>query len=119
MDEEVIHVAYKLKFLIDSKHQYARAIDASTRQLIQLVIGQQPWDKKKKAPTYTPTKEAFQADLLSFANTIFQQLSKPPHESIDIKKAFQEQEVKIDQIVEAHMTSLADVIAERYGYPSD
>ena len=70
MDPDIVRWAYKLQSLVDSKHQFARAIDASTRQLIQLIIGQSkpPADKE---PPYAPTKEAFYANLLTFAYTVF------------------------------------------------
>jgi len=105
MDSDVVCWAYKLQSLINSKHQYARAIDASIRQLIQLVIGQSkpPADKE---PLYAPTKEAFQADLLTFANAIFRQLLKPPPPT-DIAKALKAHVAIVDKIVGEHTGRLA------------
>jgi hypothetical protein len=62
--------------LLDSKHSFGRAIDASTRQLIQLIIASASAPASAKEP-YNPTKEAFQADLHRFAQRTFVQLSKP------------------------------------------
>jgi len=107
MDSDVVCWAYKLQSLVDSKHQYARAIDASTRQLIQLVIGQSKPPADKKEPLYAPTKEAFQADLLTFANAIFRQLSKPPPPT-DTAKALKAHIATIDKIVGEHTGRLAE-----------
>jgi len=95
---------------VDSKHQFARAIDASTRQLIQLVIGQSKPPADQKEPPYAPTKEAFQADLLAFAHAVFRQLSKPPPPPTDIAKALKAQATTISRIMDGHASRLAEHI---------
>src|ERR1035438_10324275 len=111
MDPEIISWAYKLKSLIDGKHQFARAIDASTRQLIQLVIGQSKPPADTKEPPYAPTKEAFQADLLTFAHAIFRQLSKPPP-PIDeaVARTFKSSTAIIERTLAAHTKALETFI---------
>ena len=104
MDSDIVCWAYKLQSLVNSKHQYARTIDASTRQLIQLVIGQSKPPADKKEPPYAPTKEAFHADLLTFAHAVFRQLSKPP---TDITKALKAHVTRIDRVMEEHAARLA------------
>ena len=104
MDSDIVCWAYKLQSLVDSKHQYARTIDASTRQLIQLVIGQSKPPADKKEPPYAPTKEAFHADLLTFAYTVFWQLLKPP---TNITKALKAHVTRIDRVMEEHAARLA------------
>jgi len=106
MDSDIICWAYKLQSLVDSKHQYARTIDASTRQLVQLVISQSKPLADTKEPCYAPTKEAFQADFRAFASAIFRQLLKPP--PIDITKALRAHTTTIDKIVGGHANSLAE-----------
>ncbi|KAF7882583.1 uncharacterized protein EAF02_005946 [Botrytis sinoallii] len=87
MDPKILNLARKLQELIDSKHQYARTIDAATKQLIQLICQANPRSTNASAaPSAPPTRDAFQADLLSFAHFIFQQLSKPP--PIDFEASF-------------------------------
>jgi hypothetical protein len=68
---DTVRQAWKLQSLIDSKHQFARSIDSCTRQLIQLAIGQSSDTSLKPKEPYSPTKAVFQADLVSFAKTIF------------------------------------------------
>ena len=75
MDTDIICWAYKFQSLVDGKHQFGRAINALTKQLIQQIIGQSTPPARE---LYTPSKEAFQADLLNFRNALFRQLSKPP-----------------------------------------
>ncbi|KAF7885691.1 uncharacterized protein EAF02_004200 [Botrytis sinoallii] len=53
-------------------------INTTTKQLIQLICQTNPHSINTSAtPSAPPTRDAFQADLLSFAYFIFQQLSKP------------------------------------------
>ena len=103
MDSDIVCWAYKLQSLVNSKHQYARTIDASTRQLIQLVIGQSKPPTNKKEPPYALIKEAFHADLLTFAYTIFQQLSKPP---TNITKALKAHVTRINRVIEEYAARL-------------
>jgi hypothetical protein len=49
-------------------------------------------------------KEAFHADLLTFAHTIFRQLSKPP---TNITKALKAHITRIDRVIEEHAARLA------------
>lgn len=109
MDSDIVRWAYNFSSLVEKKHQYARSIDVSTRQLIQLVISQSKPPADKKEP-YAPTREAFQADLLAFARIVFQQLSKPPPPPPDITKALKAYTSAIDKIVGVHAGRLADHI---------
>jgi len=106
MDSDIVRWAYKLQSLVENKHQFARAIDASTKQLIQLVISQSKPLADAKEPPYAPTKEAFQADLLTFANIVFRQLSRPP--PVDIANALKAHTRAIDKIMGGHAGRLAD-----------
>ncbi|RKF72916.1 hypothetical protein GcM3_096025 [Golovinomyces cichoracearum] len=80
MDTKIHTLAEKFNYLIESKHQYARAIDALTRQLVQLIISQSiaPASADSKKISYSPTKENFQVDLYTFAHLIYRQLTSPP-----------------------------------------
>ena len=68
MDTNIICWTYKFQSLVGGEHQFGRAIDALTKQLIQQIIGQ-PTPPVREL--YTPSKEAFQADLLNFGNAVF------------------------------------------------
>jgi hypothetical protein len=120
MDPEIISWAYKLKSLVDGKHQLARAIDASTRQLIHHVISQSPQPTTLvSAQEYRPSKEALKMDLQAFANAVFRQLSKPPlPPPIDVAKALRAHTTALDKTIMAqtarlmaHSTQLSEPIS--------
>jgi hypothetical protein len=79
MDPNLLRIAHRFQHLIDSKHQYARSIDGSNRQLIQLIIGQSNFPAPAGTKEYTNnlTKDAFHADLIRFAQAIFREMTKP------------------------------------------
>jgi hypothetical protein len=83
-DPSLCEQAKRFQSLLDRKHVRARAIDHSTRQLVQLVLAgqaaQASTSTSTPAPTkvYDPTNEALQADLQAFARRIFFLLNKPP-----------------------------------------
>jgi hypothetical protein len=82
-DTSLCEQAKRFQSLIDRKHVRARAIDHSTRQLVQLVLAGQAAQASASTPApvtkaYDPTNEALQADLQAFARRIFFLLNKPP-----------------------------------------
>jgi len=80
MNPDTVHCAFRLLHLIETKHQYARNIDASTRRLITLIT-QSAAHLRPPSTTLEPTpitKENFKADLELLATTIFEQASSQP-----------------------------------------
>jgi hypothetical protein len=76
MDTKTVQLAYRFQSLIDSKHQFARNLDPFTKQLIRQIT--RKYTSAAPLPlAYSPTKEAFQADLTEFAKVVFQRLSTP------------------------------------------
>lgn len=85
--------AFRFKHLLDTKNQYARILDASTKQLVQLIVSQSTSPAPASAKEYSPAnKDVLQADLLSFSLAIFTQLSKTPSE---FDKALKQQTAQI------------------------
>ena len=83
MDLKLVQLASRLQSLIDNKYQFARNFDPFTKQLIRQIT--QKHALSGPPPTYSPTKEALQAELAAFASLVFRQLSsrKLPPPSLD------------------------------------
>jgi hypothetical protein len=124
MDPELVRQARQFQSLLDSKHSFGRAIDASTRQLVQLIIVSAPASMKEP---YNPTKEAFQADLHRFAQRTFVQLAKPlpaPTSSISTKALLDAQTKTLEasllaqtRALKAQAKALDDRILELWNGP--
>lgn len=80
MDPETVHCAYRLLHIIDSKSQYSRSIDKSTREMISLIT-QSPAHShitKPPPPADAPTKEMVNTDLRYLGKSVFNQAIKTP-----------------------------------------
>jgi hypothetical protein len=85
MDPETVRCAINLQKLLCQKHDYARNIDLCTRKLITLIC--QSTANHPTPEPYRPTKEAFQQDLNTLAETLFQQANRPacqPCQPVDL-----------------------------------
>ena len=114
MDPEIINWAHKFKSLIDGKHQFARAIDASTRHLIQHVIGRSPQPPTPASVEYKPSKEALKVDLQAFTDAVFRVLSRPPPPPIDeaVARTFKSSTATIEKTLAAHTKALEIIMGQ-------
>jgi hypothetical protein len=76
MDPETVRCAINLQKLLCQKHDYARNIDLCTRKLITLICQSAANYPLTDSEPYRPTKEAFQQDLNTLAETLFQQANR-------------------------------------------
>lgn len=73
MDPKLVQSAFRLQSLVDNKHQFARNFDPFTKQLIRQITQTHTGPLQ----TYSPTREALQAELAAFASLVFRRLSAP------------------------------------------
>jgi hypothetical protein len=83
MDPDTVRCAINLQKLLCQKHDYARNIDLCTRKLITLIC-QSTANPHTNSEPYRPTKEAFQQDLNTLAEALFQQANRPACQPVDL-----------------------------------
>lgn len=80
MDPDVIRCAFRIAYLIQTKHQYSRNLDPFTKRTVVLLTESAPY-LKPLSDLPAPTKEAFQKDLEYLAEEVIKQVSRtiPPN----------------------------------------
>jgi hypothetical protein len=80
MDPDVIRCAFRIAYLIQTKHQYSRNLDPFTKRTVVLLTESAPY-LKPLSNLPAPTKEAFQKDLEYLADEVIKQVSRtiPPN----------------------------------------
>lgn len=71
MNVDTLRIAFRLKHLIENKHNFSRSLDHSTRQLVELITTRQlKPDRYDEEHEYT-SKEEFQKDLTTFGQGMY------------------------------------------------